>query len=94
MHFIYGDSKEPFTGRVAPYETWKATNRYVEHYGNLLVLQAIVNKPKSSAERLQAQKEIGKCEDKLRFWERHPNFVKEDAQRRCEELRKAWAAAK
>lgn len=94
MSFIYSDNREPRSGAIAPYDTWKACDRYVEHYGNLLILQAIVNAPKGPGERRQAQKEIGLCERKLHFWEGHPNFVAAEVQTRCEQLRREWAKAR
>lgn len=89
--FVYSGKSEPKNGAIAPYETWKATDRYVEHYGNMLFLQAIVAAPKSHGERLQATKEQTICQRKLEFWERHMNFRAEEAQRRCEVLKKQWA---
>jgi len=88
--FIYSDRAEPKNGAIAPYETWKATERYLEHYGNLLFLQAIVNAPKDQGERRQALGEITICEKKLRFWERHINFDKDRAQKGSEELKRQW----
>jgi hypothetical protein len=44
----------------------------------------------STAEKLQAQKEFVVCERKMKFWEHHANFDKNEAVKVAESTKKKW----
>ncbi len=66
-----------------------STNAYLRHYANKLYLSFIASNG-TRDERWQAERELVICERKLRFWERHPNFVAELARIGMEKLNKEW----
>lgn len=89
-HIFYPNHSEPFTGNV-PFHKWRATDNYVKHHDNLMILRAISKSPKDIHEKLQAEKEIKIAEKKKDYWRRHPNYNHEEATRREAEINKQWA---
>lgn len=57
-----------------------AVKCYMSHYQNLLVLD-FMSRNGNFKERAQANEEIEICKRKMKFWERQPHFVKDEALR-------------
>jgi hypothetical protein len=66
-----------------------ATKCYLNHYGNKLYL-SFVAKNGTQNEKWQAEKELIICERKLKYWERHRNFIGSAAVAGMEKLNKQW----
>lgn len=88
MGLIYSENREPFTGSVK-FHDLDAVKGYLKHYGNLLFLTFMHNNG-TTAEKMQAAKELTICERKLKWWENHPNFVAIEARRGVEALKRDW----
>lgn len=93
MAIVYDDSvKSDHTGPMPPYETWKATEKYLGHYENYLYLDFIAKNSTDRKELHQARKELTICERKMEYWKRHPNWNKDkDVFAKIEKLKKQWA---
>lgn len=67
-----------------------AVKMYLKHYYNLMYLSFIAEKSDSFSERVQANNEIAICRRKLAYWERHKNYILEEALRGVERIKKEW----
>lgn len=67
-----------------------ATNQYLKHFANVMYLKFIANESKDPREKIQAAKEILIGERKMRFWERHPNYIKSVAEQEIKKIRDQW----
>lgn len=91
MHIIYDDVSVSKSGRPSvPFEEWDAVGAYLRHYDNYLYLDFIVHNTDDWREKRQALKEIGICERKLKYWERHPNYDLQKVLNGVAELKKKW----
>lgn len=88
---FYADNTQRASGPVTGYLQWPAVKKYLEHYGNYLILDAISKAPKNPAEKRQALKEMTMCEKKLTYWTRHPNYDRREAEAGISSLKKQWA---
>jgi len=90
-YFFYPDtpSIQKFNHPI-DYTKMKANDRYIEHFHNMMILCAIVNKPKSLIEKRQAEKEIVKCQKKLDWWSKHMNFDQAEVARQVKEIKDLW----
>lgn len=79
------------TGQDAPMSfdplRCNAVKCYMDHYKNLLFLD-FMSKNGTMAEMAQANAEIEVCKRKMKFWERQPHFVQEEALRQKAMLHK------
>ena len=73
MAFIYSDN-EPPSKNVVPYDKQNATKSYLRHYDNYLFLQFLLMRSDRMSEKVQASKELGICERKMKHWTHHPNY--------------------
>lgn len=90
MSIFYADNTQRPAGPVTGYLHWPAVKKYLEHYGNYLILDAISKAPKNAVEKRQALKEMTICERKLTYWQRHPNFDDQEAKRGVAVLKAQW----
>lgn len=91
--FFYSDTEKgaPFDPRrMAPYHEQDATRFALSHYDNLLILMAIIEAPKSFAEKAQAEKELKICERKIEHWRRHPNFDQQKFSNEAARKKEIW----
>lgn len=89
MFLVYSDHREPGGSKVNVWEM-DGTKAYLSHFDNLLYLEFLSEKG-TFAEKMQAEKEIKeKCNPKLAWWKRHPNYVEEDARKGIIALKKKW----
>lgn len=88
MAIIYDESVRSGGGNIS-IARMNGTAAYLRHYGNKLYLSFIAANG-TRDEKWQAEKELKICEKKLRFWEKHPNFIGEEARRGMEKLNKDW----
>lgn len=86
---LYSDVREPFTGNV-DFHSLDAVKGYLRHYGNKLYLGFMLANG-TRIEKQQASKELEICERKLTWWQRHPNFDRDQALRGAEALKRDWA---
>jgi hypothetical protein len=88
MALIYDESSlKTFSNiRISDIDGTKA---YLKHFENQLYL-SFMAKHGSRDERWQAERELVICERKMRYWEKHPRFIGEDARRGMEALKKNW----
>lgn len=89
--FFYSENTGPRGPSKIPFHVWRATDRYLDHYSNYLILDAMLRAPRDRAERVQVVKELAICERKLAFWARHPNYNGAEADRGRAALKAAWA---
>lgn len=87
--FIYSDHSEPFQGNV-DFTRMNSTRQYLKHFDNLLTLEFISKNTTDRNERVQCEKEMAIARRKLRFWERMPNFCKDEMLRGIMELKQKW----
>lgn len=90
MSIFYADTPSRPDGPVSGYLRWPAVKKYLEYYGNLLILDAISKKPKDPAEKRQALKEMTMCEKKLAYWTRHSNFDQAEVSKGIALLKAQW----
>jgi len=76
---------------IIPYHEQNAVANWARHYANSLMLTFFLNNG-TTAEKLQAQKEFVVCERKMKFWEHHANFDKNEAVKVAESTKKKWRA--
>jgi hypothetical protein len=88
MGLIYSEEPQNVRSDIS-IDKMDGTKAYLRHYDNKLYL-AFIAKNGSQTERWQAEKELVICERKMRFWEKHPNFVGEAARQGMEQANKAW----
>jgi hypothetical protein len=74
---------------VVPYEDQDAVHYWGKHFANSLLLKFFLSSG-TTAEKIQAQKELEMCERKMKFWEHHINFDKGVALKVAERLKKDW----
>jgi hypothetical protein len=89
MSLIYSEQREPFTGAV-DFHKLNAVKGYLRHYENLLYL-TFMHQNGTTAEKMQAAKELTICERKLKWWQNHPNYDAKEALRGVNSLKSAWA---
>lgn len=89
MSFIYSDTKEPFSGSI-DFTRINATKKYLEHYENLLQLEFIANNTANRVERAQCEKEMDIARRKMSYWERMPNFSREEMVLGCAKAKEKW----
>lgn len=79
-------------GDGIPIDIWKmdGTKAYLRHYANKLYLTFML-KAGTTAEKMQASKELEICDRKLNYWSKHPNYVHADALAGVEKLKREWA---
>ncbi|WP_276122650.1 hypothetical protein [Pararhizobium qamdonense] len=65
------------------------TKAYLRHFENKLYLTFIAANG-TRDEKWQAEKELKICERSLTFWEKHPNYIGEEARKGMEKLNKDW----
>lgn len=77
MAIIYDDvNRGPWRGMGSKIENVDATRVFLNHYKNYLFLKFVAQNPKSSLnEKIQAEREMLLCENKLDYWEKQPRFV-------------------
>jgi len=89
MAFIYAD-REPQSAFQIPYHKQNAVASYLRHYDNYLYLQFILMQSDKMMEKVQASKELGICERKMKHWEHHANYDQAVALAGIEELKRKW----
>lgn len=74
-----------------PIDVWKmnAVEAYMRHFENFLFLDFMLNNG-NDAEKRQSSVEMEICERKMKFWERHPNFVSATVQALKEKRLAEW----
>lgn len=87
--FFYSDISVR-TGTPVNVASMNATKAYLRHYDNMLFLDFMA-KNGTRIERVQADREMAICRRKMQFWERHPNFSKEEASRGCIVAKRNWS---
>ena len=87
--FIYSDSQEPFQGTI-DFTRVNSTKQYLKHFDNLLTLEFISKNTTDRGERCQCEREMEIARRKLRYWERMPNFSKDDRVRGISQLKEKW----
>jgi len=88
MAIVYDDSVKGDFGGV-DLSKINATKCFLKHFSNKLYLSFIAANG-SLPERFQAEKELKICERKLKYWEKHRNFVVAEAVKGMEKLKKEW----
>ncbi len=89
MSIIYSDT-EKHGKFVGDYYSMPANSCWLKHYGNYLILSAILKDPNDAVEKRQAQKELATCERKLDYWKKHPNFNTVAAANDAQAMKKLW----
>lgn len=91
--FIYEDHPIPTrSSRPFRVEEFNATQQYVKHYNNSLLLKFYQTHPNSTPlERIQAQNELKICERKQEFWKRQSNFDDTAALSAVSKLKIQWS---
>ena len=79
--FNFSDIQNMYEGQVMG--AWR------KHVDNWFMLSFMRMKG-NFTEKFQATKELGMCDKKLAFWERHPRFNKEKAMKIVEDAKKQW----
>ena len=93
LSYCYPDNevKRPFNPRTAvPYHSQDATKFWILHFSNSLYLTFLAKNEVGFLERQRATKELGVAQTKLEYWQRHPNWDRQSAERQASELRKQW----
>jgi hypothetical protein len=88
MALIYDESASGGASNISV-DKMDGTKAYLRHYGNKRALTFFAERG-SPVERWQAEKELVICERKLKFWEKHPNFVGETARAGMEKINRDW----
>lgn len=90
--FFYSESPRAASN---PVDVWKmdAVKAYMRHFENYLFLDFILNNG-TDAEKRQSSVEMAICERKMKFWERHPNFIADAVKVKKEKLLKDWRSGK
>ena len=57
-----------------PYDEQPATDRWLVHYGNSIVLTALAQRAPLAEHRAQARSELETAERKMAYWLRHSNW--------------------
>ncbi len=86
----FGGSRGGFSGD--PISTWdegRVMSAWGKHLENWFYLSFLANNG-TVDEKIQASKELGICDNKLAFWENHPNWDKGEAARITDEAVKKW----
>lgn len=88
---IFYDDNARSEGPPPNLSRMNATKIWLSHFSNSLILTAIQQKPKDFLEKHQATKELGICQRKMAFWERHPKFQQQTAANEAHKLKSAWS---
>ncbi|CAO3459656.1 hypothetical protein [Azospirillum argentinense] len=89
MSIIY-EEHSLFHGRP-PSPNADATKAWLRHYDNALLLRWLAqHKAATFTERRQAEKELEIAERKMRYWQRHPNYVPSEALAGAADLKMRW----
>ena len=88
-HLFYPDNQPFDYGRFSitklyPTACWK------KHLDNYFYLRFILDRSDDRDERWVANKEMQIAEKKMKYWERMPEFDKDQAQAYLEKLKKTW----
>lgn len=86
---IYEDDPPPFSGRPTPYNELPATMFWRTHFANSMELKFFLNHG-DRWEKQRASSELSKCERKMTYWERHPNWDKVEALREAGRIKRMW----
>lgn len=89
MAFFYSEAREPFTGAV-DFHKLNAVKGYMRHFDNLMYLTFMANNG-TFQEKAQARKELVICERKLKWWENHPNYIKDEVLAAIAKVKAQWA---
>lgn len=87
--FIYSNETEPFTGTI-DFTRVNSTRQYLKHFDNLLTLEFIQQETKDRGERVQCEREMEIARRKMRYWERMPNFSRDEMVRGIAKLKEKW----
>lgn len=85
------DSGGSHAGPPRRLENADATKHWLQHFSNSLILSRIGQVLTDAREKIQASRELQICHRKMAFWERHPRYLPQTAQREAMALRRAWA---
>lgn len=83
-------SSEKYDGPPIDLTKIDATKAWFKHKENEQILKFFIKKG-NRVEKQEASAELIVCERKQKYWERHHNFVKEEAVRLCAQLDKNWS---
>ena len=89
MFICYSDDKSAGKSPV-PYEVWKATDNYLQHYNNMMLLDFLATNSKDGVERAQARKELELAQKKMEFWKHHPNYDQERVTAGVLKIKRQW----
>lgn len=90
MSSIFYGSNTDVPAFPVPFHKIKATEGYLRHYDNYLILSFIQKSTTDRKEKQQATQELTICERKMRWMENHPNFEKDIALREVSKLKENW----
>lgn len=93
-HIIYADEEARFTGRPVPYSQQDAVRHWGRHYANFRMLDFVFRSTDDPAERRQAAHEMTICSRKMEHWQRHGNWVAEEAARERARADALWDSAR
>jgi hypothetical protein len=79
MSYIFYDPTPERFNTPINYGRLNANKNWGIHTYNLCVLKHIESTTPDVREKIQATKEIVVCQKKIVWWERHPNFIEEEA---------------
>lgn len=89
MFIFYSDNPER-PNFTPPYHTWKATENYLQHYYNALMLRFIAKNTNDFREARQAEKELVIAEKKMTRWKQHPNYDHARVLEGIKKLKEQW----
>lgn len=91
MSYILYDDSSTFSGPPRRLESANATERWLAHFSNSLILTRMEQVSSCPREKAQIAKEMRICDRKMAFWKRHPRYLPQTAQTEALRLRAAWA---
>jgi cell division FtsZ-interacting protein ZapD len=88
-HLMYPDNQPFDYGRFSVTKLYP-TSCWKKHLDNYFYLRFLFEHSDDRSERLVANKEMQIAEKKMKYWERMPDFDKEEADAYLQKLKKTW----
>ena len=89
MALIYSDTE--VRGNFSGIDIYKMNPHtpYLHHFENSMYLSFMLANG-TTAEKIQASKELKICERKMAFWRRHPMFIQSEMAQKTLDIKKKW----
>jgi hypothetical protein len=93
MSFIYNSINEK-KGKILPYHKQPASDYYITHYRNYLILKFIWETEEDFNQKRSAMEEMSIAERKMDHWKKHDNWDFQEVSQKVAKLNREWIQLK